>query len=218
MASTTRYASSDSSLEDATDSMTDWVRDRSRPIAIGVLAVVTLGAGTLLWRNASSSKAQRAETAFFQAQGPIAQNDLAGAERELKSVAERFPGTAGGAQARLLLAQVYYDQGKYQAGIDALKAGDAPAALRTSTKVLMAGGYEGLAKHAEAAKLYEEASAESPIGQRDELRANAARNYQAAGNAAAAQKIWTELSRDDANPLADEARVRLGELAAKAAG
>ena len=157
MASTTRYASSDSSFEDATDSMTDWVRDRSRPIAVGVLAVVALGAGTLLWRNAANSKAQRAETAFFQAQAPIAQNDLTGAERELKSVAERFSGTAGGAQARLLLAQVYYDQGKYQAGIDALKAADAPAALKTSTKVLMAGGFEGLAKHAEAAKLYEEA-------------------------------------------------------------
>jgi predicted negative regulator of RcsB-dependent stress response len=218
MASTTRYASSDSPFEDATDSMTDWVRDRSRPIAIGVLAVVALGAGTLLWRNAASSKAQRAETAFFQAQAPIAQNDLAGAERELKSVADRFGGTAGGAQARLLLAQVYYDQGKYQAGIDVLKAGDPPAALRTSTKVLMAGGYEGLAKHADAAKLYDEAAAESPVGQRDEMRANAARAYQAAGNAAAAHKIWTELSRNDASPLADEARVRLGELAAKPAG
>ncbi|MDF1502629.1 tetratricopeptide repeat protein [Roseisolibacter sp. H3M3-2] len=208
---------SESSFEDTTDQLQDWARGRSRPLAIGALVVAALGAGAFFWKSSADGKAARAEAAYFQAQAPIAQNDLAGAERELRSVADRFQGTAGGAQARLLLAQVLYEQGKYQAGVDVLKAADAPASLRTSTKVLMAGGQEGLGKAAEAAKLYEEAAAESPIGQRDELRANAARAYQTAGNAAAAQRIWTELSRNESSPLADEARVRLGELAGKPA-
>ena len=218
MASTSRLASSSGSLDDASENFADWLRDHSRPIAIGALTIVALAAGTFFWRNAAASKAARAEQAYFQAQAPIAQNDLAAAERELKAVADRYDGTAGGAQAQLLLAQVMYEQGKYQAGIDALKqADDAPEALRASAKVLMAGGYEGLGKHAEAAKLYEEAAQATSAGHRDDLRASAARAYQAAGNGGAALKIWEELAKSETSPLADEARVRMGEVAAKPA-
>ena len=218
MASTSRLASSSGSLDDATENFSAWLRDHSRPVAIGALAVVALAAGTFFWRNAAASKASRAEQAYFQAQAPIAQNDLPAAERELKAVADRYDGTAGGAQAQLLLAQVMYEQGKYQAGIDVLKgADDAPAALRNSAKVLMAGGYEGLGKPAEAAKLYEEAAQGASAGQRDDLRASAARAYQAAGNAESARKIWAELAKSETSPLADEARVRLGEVTAKPA-
>lgn len=215
---TSRLASSStSSFDDASDSVTDWIRDRSRPLAIGALAIVTLGGGFLLWRSANESKAARAEAAFFQAQAPIAQNDLAGAERELRNVAQQYTGTAGGAQARLLLAQVLYEQGKYQAGIEALQGGDPPSSLESSVQVLTAGGYEGLGKHADAAKLYEQAAGTAPVGQRDELRASAARAYQAAGNSDAARKIWTELAANEQSALVDEARVRLGELAGKPA-
>jgi thioredoxin-like negative regulator of GroEL len=216
--SSPRVAASPDSFEDASENLMDWFRERSRPLAIGALTVVALGAGALLWRSTASSKAARAETAYFQAQAPIAQNDLAAAERELRTVADQYKGTAGGAQARMLLAQVLYEQGRYQAGIDALKAGDAPGALQTSVKVLTAGGYEGLGQPLEAAKLYEEAATAAVAGgQRDELRASAARAYQAGGRTADAQKIWTELAANEQSPLADEARVRLGELAPKPA-
>jgi predicted negative regulator of RcsB-dependent stress response len=216
---TSRIASSPGSFEDATDSLSDWFRVHGRSVAIGALIVAAAGAGTFFWRTSAASKASRAEQAFFQAQAPIAQNDLAGAERELTRVAQQFDGTAGGAQAQMLLAQVYYEQGKYQQGVDVLKqADDAPEALRSSVKVLAAGGYEGLSKPAEAAKLYEEAAGTAAAVQRDELRASAARAYQAGGNAEAARRIWDELVKNEASPLADEARVRLGELAAKPAG
>ncbi|MGZ8377244.1 MAG: tetratricopeptide repeat protein [Gemmatirosa sp.] len=219
MASTSRLASSSSSLDDASENLTDWLRDHSRPVAIGALAVVALAAGTFFWRNASASKAGRAEQAYFQAQAPIAQGDLAGAERELRAVSAQYDGTAGGAQAQLLLAQIMYEQGKYQEGIDVLKqADDAPEALRMSARVLAAGGLEGLGKHGDAAKMYEEIAQSAPAVQRDELRASAARAYQAAGSGAAAQKIWAELAKQEASPLADEARVRLGEVIAKPAG
>jgi predicted negative regulator of RcsB-dependent stress response len=206
------------SLEETTDSVAIWFREHSRAVSIAALAVAAAAAGTFFWRTSAASKATRAEQAFFQAQAPVAQNDLATAEKELARVGQQFDGTAGGAQAQMLLAQVYYEQGKYQQGVDALKnASDAPEALRSSVKVLMAGGLEGLGKPADAAKLYEEAAQAAAGGQRDELRASAARAYQAAGNAEAARKIWDELVKNEASPLADEARVRLGEVAAKPA-
>jgi predicted negative regulator of RcsB-dependent stress response len=206
------------SFEETTDSLSLWFRDHSRAIAIGAIVVAAAGAGAFFWRTSAASKASRAEQAFFQAQAPVAQNDLPAAEKELARVAQQYDGTPGGAQAQMLLAQVYYEQGKYQQGIDALKnADDAPEALRSSVKVLTAGGYEGLNKPLEAARLYEEAAQAAVAGQRDELRASAARAYQAAGNSEAARKVWDELVKNEASPLADEARVRLGEVAAKPA-
>ena len=218
MASSTRLASS-SSLDDASDSFSDWMREHGRALALVGVALAAVLVFAWIWRSTSASKAQRAEQQFFQAQAPLAQNDLPGAERELRRVAEQFDGTAGGAQAQLLLAQVLYEQGKYQAGIDALKeADDAPGALRSSAKVLTAAGYEGLGKPVEAARLYEEAAGAATGSQRDDLRASAARAYQAAGNGDAARKIWEELAKREGSPLADEARVRLGELSVRPAG
>ena len=81
----------------------------------------------------------------------------------------------------------------------------------------MAAGYEGLSRPADAAKAYDEAASSALAGQRDELRASAARAYQSAGNVEAARKIWTELGDKESSVLADEARVRLGELNAKPA-
>ena len=46
--------------------------------------------------------------------------------------------------------------------------------------------------------------------------ANAARAYTTAGKLDDAKKIWSALAKDDQSPAAAEARVRLGELEAKA--
>jgi hypothetical protein len=48
--------------------------------------------------------------------------------------------------------------------------------------------------------------------------ASAARDYTAAGKTDDAKKIWSALAKDDQSPAAAEARVRLGELEAKAQG
>ena len=45
-------------------------------------------------------------------------------------------------------------------------------------------------------------------------QAAAARDYMAAGKAEEAKAIWTELAKDEDQPEAAEARVRLGELTA----
>jgi predicted negative regulator of RcsB-dependent stress response len=212
----TTAPASESTFEDATESFLDWFRLHSSKVVGGMAAVVVLGGAYMAYKAYSAGQAARAERAFFEAQAPLATRDLAGAERTLRQVATRYDGTAGGAQAQLQLAQILFDQGKYQDGLKVLDdASDAPNALKPAVRVMRAAGEEGVNRPAEAARLYEQAAAdEKSESRKAELRANAARAYQQANQLDAARKIWTELAQQDGNPLADEARVRLGELQA----
>jgi predicted negative regulator of RcsB-dependent stress response len=207
------------SFEDATDSFSDWAQAHSKQILAAVVAAAVLLGGTLVWRSMQSSEADRAEQQYAAAQQPLATGDAAAAERELRKVVASVGDTPAGAQATLTLAKVLYEQGKYKEGIDLLAGfdGDQPE-QRVAAQSLKAAGHEELRQFADAAKAYEEAAAIAAFpADRDNLRANAARAYGMAGNADRARAIWTELAADEFGPVAGEARVRLGELAAPAA-
>jgi predicted negative regulator of RcsB-dependent stress response len=205
---------STSSFDAATENFTDWVREHATQVTIGVAAVAVLVAGGALWRSSSANKAARADAAFFDAQAPLAQGNVPAAQQQLQQVAQRYDGTAGGTQAQLLLAQTYYDQGKYQDGLNVLKqASGAPKLFSGPIKVLTAVGNEGLGQFAQAAKSYEDAASEAHSeAERSQLRADAARAYQAAGDKVSALRIWTDLAKLEGQGVADEARVRVGEL------
>ncbi len=207
-------------FDDATATLADWGRTNGRILAIGIGAVIIIGGGVALWRSNVATKAARAEKMFFAAQGPLQQGDVAGAQQQLRQVAQRFDGTPGGTQAQLLLAQTLYDQGKYQDGIDVLaKASNVPDGMRTSVELLTAVGYEGLGKYDEAATRYERAAndAATPTA-KAQLRADHARALQAGGKTTEALRVWRELAKEQIAGVSDEARVRAGELAAMQKG
>jgi len=184
---------------------------------VGVVIVIA-GAGAWFYLRSESIKSQRAEAAYEAAVQSVSSGNLPLAQSDLKKAATRYAGTNGGTESSMALAKIYYQQGKYQDGISALTA---PAAkkgdLQYETRLLVASGYEGLNKWAEAAKEYE-AAAEVARFDADKAgaQAMAARAYQAGGNKAAAAKIWTDLLNDPKSNFATEAQIRLGELQAAA--
>jgi tetratricopeptide (TPR) repeat protein len=96
------------------------------------------------------------------------------------------------------------------------KAGGSEAMVQS----LVGDGHAQMGKNADAAKAYEKA-ADATIYENEKAyyRAKAARSYSAAGNAADARRLWTQLSTDArSQSVAAEARVRLAELDAKRAG
>lgn len=210
---------STTSFDDATENFADWVREHSTQFVTGVAVVVALVGFTWFWRKNGETRAAKADAEFFAAQGPLIQGNVPAAQQQLQAVAKRFDGTAGGTEAQLLLAQTYYDQGKYQDGLNVLKnASGAPKSFTNSVRLLTAVGYEGLGKFADAAKAYEAAAADAAsANEKSQIQADAARAYQAAGDNASALRIWTELSKLESQGIADEARVRVGELTAKPA-
>lgn len=200
------------------ESLSEWLMLHKREVSWAILAVAIAVLGYWYYERSQALKAQRGETAYFQARQAAAAGNLPLAISDLKKVAARYDGTRAGTQASITLAQVLYQQKKFKDGIAALKKaeGKAPSDFRPSIHVLEASGYEELKGFVAAAEQYKVAAKETrfPV-EKAQYQAAAARDYMAAGKTEDASAIWTELAKDETGPLAAEAKVRLGELLAK---
>lgn len=180
------------------------------------VAVIVIGAGVWFYLRSESIKSQRAEAAFEAAVQSVSSGNIPLAESDLKKVALRYTGTDGGTESSMALAKIYYQQSKFQEGIDALKG---PASdkgdMQYEARLLVATGYEGLTKWPDAAKEYETAASSARFdADKQSALAMAARAYQAGGDKAGATKIWNQLVADPKGTYATEAKIRLGELEA----
>ena len=200
------------------ESLSEWLMLHKREVSWAILALAIAVLGYWYYERSQALKAQRGETAYFQARQAAAAGNLPLAISDLKKVAARYDGTRAGTQASITLAQVLYQQKKFKEGIADLKKAEAraPSDFRPSIHVLEAGGYEELRDFVTAAEQYKVAAKETrfPV-EKAQYQAAAARDYMAAGKTDDAKAIWTELAKDETGPLAAEAKVRLGELLAK---
>ncbi len=206
-----RYGSSD-------DSVGDWMLLHKRELTWALVALAVIVGGFWFFERSQSIKAQRAETAYFQARQSASAGNIPLAISDLKKVVARYEGTRAGTQAALSLSQAMFDQKQYKEGIAVLKQVEAkaPDDFRPSIHVLEAAGYEELKDFVAAAEQYTLAAkaTEFPVD-KIKYQAGAARDYMAAGKTEEAKAIWTELAKDETSPDGAEARVRLGELTAK---
>lgn len=208
--------------EERSQSVFDWFQLHTREAVWAGVVVVALGAGGWFYLRSKELKNSRAEKAYFEAQRSSAAGNLPLAESDLRKMVERYDGTPSAIEGRLQLAQVMYQQGKYQQGIDELKAkvGDigSDKLYGSSVHMVMAGGLEQLKKFKEAAAEYEAAANVARFdSDRQRYLALAARAYATAGDTAKSQSLWAELGKDSKGTVAGEARVRLGEMTAKPA-
>jgi len=199
------------------ETMTEWLMLHQRDVAWGVVALAIIVGGFWYYERSQAIKAQRAETAYFQARQSAAAGNLPLAVSDLQKVVSRYEGTSAGTQAALTLAQTLYDQKKFKEGLDVLKAAEAkaPDDFKASIHVLEAAGYEELNDFVAAAGQYKLAAQVTRFpDDKAEYQSAAARDYMAAGKAEEAKAIWTELGKDETGSAAAEARIRLGELEA----
>ncbi|MBM4193255.1 MAG: tetratricopeptide repeat protein [Gemmatimonadetes bacterium] len=213
-------ATPDSEVELTLESLRDWV-SRNRNVVIGVSSglVVLIGAG-MFWKQSNRLKADRAESAFMTAQNAFYSGNPALAKTDLEKLVDRYPGTPGAIQARLLLAQIHYGDGKFEDGIKVLSAANpSERHFKAAVQEMLAAGYADSKQPAKAAEHYVAAAEAAPFdADKHVFRADAARMYMAAGDTSAARKIWEPMAADSESPLQNEAKVRLGELRGRAAG
>jgi predicted negative regulator of RcsB-dependent stress response len=201
------------------ESLVEWARANSKRLSIGGIVLVAVAAAGLLWRASADKKEMRASQALASAQMVAQSGNAALAQSDLQAVLRRYGDTKAGAQARILLAQVYFSQGKTAEGLRELEAVGSGGMYAASVHALKAAGLEQSGKSAEAAAEYEQAAAASKTDiAKASFQSDAARAYRAAGNNDAAKRLWDAIAKDETNPLSGEAKVRLGELTAKTPG
>ena len=209
-------------VEDHTETFIDWSRDHARELSFGALAIITIAAAAWLYGYSSRRNMVRAELMLNQAETSLAAQRIPEAQTQLERLVQNYEGTPAAGQGLLRLVQVLYEQGKFAEGISQLERafgeyeeGPFSAAVRH----LAADGYDQLGQPAKAAELYGQAAGKTELeGERDQLRARAARAWAAAGNKAEAIRLWKEIAAKPSNAMANEARIRLGELTATPAG
>jgi predicted negative regulator of RcsB-dependent stress response len=183
------------------------------------MAIIAFAAGGWFYTRSQNLKAERAESAYFTAQRSVVAGNLPLAESDLRKMITRYKGTPAAMEASLVLAQVMYDQGKVQQGVDELRKSedkiDGSKEFGSAVHMILAGGLEQLKKFDEAAKEYEKAAEVARFkADKERYRSLAARAYLSGGNKEKAKAIWTELGADSKGTVAGEARVRLGEMTA----
>lgn len=203
------------------DSVADWFQLNSKSVAWVSITLVALIAGWWFYNRSQELKSERAEKAYFEAQRSVMAGNLPLAESDLRRMVSRYGGTTSAMEGRLLLAQVLYSQGKFQQGVDELKKAEDEIAgskeFGSSVHLVIAGGLEQLKKHKEAAEQYEKAAkAARFVSDRERYESLAARAYLTGGETTKAKELWTKLGADSKGTVAGEARVRLGEMQAKA--
>ena len=203
------------------DSILDTIRARQREISIGAIAIAVIAVVAWLWHGSVVQKQERGERALNMAANSYYSGNKALAKTDLEKVAERYSGTAPGIQGAMLLAQVLYETGEYDAGIKELekvKRSGGTGAFAASLEGLIAAGYSDQKKYDEAAKRYLVAADKSPFASdKDIYSADAARELTMAGKKAEARRIWSEIAIRNDSPVVGEAKIRLGELDAQAA-
>lgn len=199
----------------------DWLQVNSKLLTGAATVIAVAAVGYWFYIKNQQIKTVNAERSLMQAQQSLQSGNTALATSDLQRVVSRYKGTGAGTEAAMLLAQAYYNAGKYQEGIKVLKevsgkAGGSEASLQS----LMGDGYSQLNKPTEAAKAYERAASTAEFAtEKAYYRAKAARSYTSASNTTEAKRLWSELATDEkAASVAAEAKVRLAELDAKRAG
>jgi predicted negative regulator of RcsB-dependent stress response len=207
-------------MDDRAQNLLVWAEMHSRLLTAIAVGIIVIAGGFWFYTKSHEARARNAASALQQAQLAVASGNLALAQSNLEKIVDRYDATRSGEQARLILAEVRYDRGQFADGISVLQplteADD--NGLRANAYNLIGAGYEQQKKPEDAAKAYRQAAEVAPHQiDRDQYLASAARALTAGGKLDEAKELWSQLAADPASSVAAEARVRLGEIEAKAA-
>ena len=196
----------------------EWFELHTREAMWGVIALVVLAGGYWFYQKSQAAQGRNASVALQEAEQAINAGNLPLAQANLEKMVRRYGDMQAGKVGVVLLAQVHYQKGEYQAGIDALKplaTGSDP--YFTASALSMTGaGLEQLHRYVEAAASYQAASEKSMFDTDKAINlSSAARNLMLAGKVADAKAIYEKLASDPQGTASAEARVRLGEMDAK---
>lgn len=186
-----------------------------KPVIAGVVVLGLALGGGWMYKRSAEIKEVRAAEALAGAQMQYQQGGAEGVQPELARVATRYAGTAAGAQAAMVSAQLHLEIGQADSALARLEPAlaKAPSYLRSGLLTLRAAAKVAQGDLAAGAADYEAAAHATQFSQeRDALMITAARVRATAGETDAAVAILEEIAAREDSPHSAEARLRLGEV------
>jgi tetratricopeptide (TPR) repeat protein len=186
--------------------VTNFYQSYKRQINIGIVVVVAVVIAGVVYVKNRADNHERALTQLSAVQSLFDSGQFQSAidgvpERNivgLKSIVDNYGGSPGGDLARFYLADAYFQLGKYQEALEQFKdCSPSDDLLKGSRDQGIASCYEALGDAGEAAEYFEASAARQPTeeGEAEQL-ANAARNYDRAGDTAKALEIYNRLKKN----------------------
>lgn len=170
-------------------------------IIIGLTALLIAAA---IWGYLQKRQVLRQEKAaeLFQAAASQKQGDLPTLQKELHTIIQDYPETGGALQARALLANLLFQERKYQEAAAAFEAlGLLTPELATLTAENLSYCYEAQKDYQKAAAVLEPLAAQAALPYRQELLRRQALLWEKAGEAAKALAVYQKMLQD--NPPAN---------------
>ena len=99
----------------------EWLEIHSREAFWAGVAVLVIAGGVWFYQKSQAAQTRNAYTALDEAEQALNSGNLPLAQSDLERMVKRYGATEAGKVGTILLAQVHYQKGEYQAGIDALK-------------------------------------------------------------------------------------------------
>lgn len=143
-----------------------WARENSRILTIAaIVAVVAIG-GFLYMRNFQQQKAAQAATELSAVRQTVMDGNRQLAMKDLRNFVTKYGNTPSADEARLLLAQVYMEEGKPGEAVNVVKkmAGDPGEAGGATAALLLGAAYEGSKQVDQAERTYLDVADEARFG------------------------------------------------------
>lgn len=206
-------------MEERAQDFMEWAELHSRQLSVVAAALIVIAGGIWFYAKSRAARAANASAALVEAEQAVEAGNMPLAQNDLERIVSRYAETNAGRQAQLLLGKVLFERGQFQGGIAALQklAATKDEFAQAEAYNLIGAGYEQEQKYDSAAASYRRAAETARFPEdRDGYLANAARALAAGGKTADAVAIWKKIAADPKSTAAAEAKVRLGELEAKA--
>ncbi|HUH14014.1 MAG TPA: tetratricopeptide repeat protein [Longimicrobiales bacterium] len=223
---TSKRVHGDAEVEDAfvarVVEYSEWARRNTRIVTAAAVVLFIAVAAVLFWRNHQERLNTRAASRLTEIQQTVASGNTALAQQDLEGYLDTFSGTDPAGEARILLAQLYVDDGRFREALEAVEplARDLDDPMGTPAAFLRAAAYEGMDQAGQAEQAYLSIADDAPLEfQQQRALAEAARIRMDQGNPGGAAEIYRRLveALDEGHPERGIYQMRLAEAETAAA-
>ena len=199
-----------------------WAKRHGRSVLIGAVALILIVAGAVYWRNYRADLRDRATVELTPVRQTVIEGNRQLAIRDLTAFIDKYGSTPSADEARLLLAQVYVEEGRAQDAVGVLEpvAGDPGGASGATAALLLGAAHEAGNQTDKAERIYLQVADKARFGfeKREGLERAAGIRIQK-GNTAAAAELYDRAMKTlpEDSPERSVYLMRIAEINAAAA-